>query len=347
MQLHVVELHVGGRRWADRARARCRVRRGGCDEAGRLLRHLRLRQHRLDQLRAEHAVPGCGRPCRLHRVGGRRSASVGAPASARACHALHAGSGPCACEAREAQALRRACRPAPRAMHAGTASRMRAPATSPAHGGLWCGSRRRAEPRARCPAPGGVNVALPTNITAEDVAKVINEAELVGMACSVDELATLAPVLGACATLRTFVVMEHEGCANPKLPALVKQARRPCVRALQAPRCDAGEGRRGCSGVRGARQRTGEACGRPERGAPGSGVSVVECLCVATAVRRSALAAKPGRSARVSIRAGREGGSGWCVWSPWQRQHPLLGLHGQRVGALQALVRHRRCLPRA
>jgi len=176
---------------------------------------------------------------------------------------------------------------------------------------------------------------------------VINEAELVGMACSVDELATLAPVLGACATLRTFVVMEHEGCANPKLPALVKQARRPCVRALQAPRCDAGEGRRGCSGVRGARQRTGEACGRPERGAPGSGVSVVECLCVATAVRRSALAAKPGRSARVSIRAGREGGSGWCVRSPWQRQHPLLGLHGQRVGALQALVRHRRCLPRA
>ena len=72
--------------------------------------------------------------------------------------------------------------------------------------------------------PGGVNVALPTNITAEDVAKVINEAELVGMACSVDELATLAPVLGACATLRTFIVMDHEGCTNPQLPALVKQA---------------------------------------------------------------------------------------------------------------------------
>ena len=69
-----------------------------------------------------------------------------------------------------------------------------------------------------------MNVALPTNITAEDVAKVINEAELVGMACSVDELATLAPVLGACRTLRTFVVMDHEGCTNPQLPALVKQA---------------------------------------------------------------------------------------------------------------------------
>ena len=72
--------------------------------------------------------------------------------------------------------------------------------------------------------PGGVNIALPTNITAEDVAKVINEAGLVGMACSVDELATLAPVLGACRTLRTFVVMDHEGNPNPQLPALVKQA---------------------------------------------------------------------------------------------------------------------------
>ena len=76
--------------------------------------------------------------------------------------------------------------------------------------------------------PGGVNVALPTNITAEDVAKVINEAELVAMACSVDELATLAPVLGACRTLRTFIVMDHEGSTNPQLPALVKQVS-PCV----------------------------------------------------------------------------------------------------------------------
>ena len=70
-----------------------------------------------------------------------------------------------------------------------------------------------------------MNVALPTNITAEDVAKVINEAELVGMACSVDELATLAPVLGACRTLRTFIVMDHEGNPNLQLPALVKKAR--------------------------------------------------------------------------------------------------------------------------
>ncbi len=72
-----------------------------------------------------------------------------------------------------------------------------------------------------------MNVPLPTNITAEDVVKVINEAELVGMACSVDELATLAPVLGGCPTLRTFIVMDHLGNPTPRLPALVKQARRP------------------------------------------------------------------------------------------------------------------------
>ena len=79
-----------------------------------------------------------------------------------------------------------------------------------------------------------MNVALPTNITAEDVAKVINEAELVGMACSVDELATLAPVLGACRTLRLFVVMDHEGNPSPQLPALVKQARAASAELLSA-----------------------------------------------------------------------------------------------------------------
>ena len=100
-------------------------------------------------------------------------------------------------------------------------------ASAPAHMEIWW-------------TPGGVNVALPTNITAEDVAKVINEAELVGMACSVDELATLAPVLGACRTLRTFIVMDHEGNPSPHLPALVKQAspgwRRyiPCLQSRAA-----------------------------------------------------------------------------------------------------------------
>ena len=72
---------------------------------------------------------------------------------------------------------------------------------------------------------GGVNVALPTNIAAADVAKLVAEAELVGMACSVDKLATLAPVLGACRTLRTFIVMDHAGNPSPQLPALVQQAR--------------------------------------------------------------------------------------------------------------------------
>ena len=96
-----------------------------------------------------------------------------------------------------------------------------------------------------------MNVALPTNITAEDVAKVIDEAELVGMACSVDELATLAPVLGACRTLRTFVVMDHEGCTNPRLPALVKQVRcitACCLKNKRAMHCVYGRATTTCSG---------------------------------------------------------------------------------------------------
>ena len=97
---------------------------------------------------------------------------------------------------------------------------------------------------------GGVNVALPTNIAAEDAAKVIDEAELVGMACSVDELAALAPVLGACRTLRTFIVMDHAGCPSPQLPALVKQARAASLfdslHAL-ASSCELCAGTHGCA----------------------------------------------------------------------------------------------------
>ena len=60
---------------------------------------------------------------------------------------------------------------------------------------------------------------LPLNITSEDMFKVISKAELVGMACSVDELAVLAPVLGGCPTLRTFVVTDHQG--NPIEPCFL------------------------------------------------------------------------------------------------------------------------------
>ena len=74
---------------------------------------------------------------------------------------------------------------------------------------------------------GGVNVALPTNLAPEDVAKVVNEAELVGVACAADELASLAPVLAACHTLRTFIVMDGQVDCDLHLPALVRQARQP------------------------------------------------------------------------------------------------------------------------
>lgn len=67
-------------------------------------------------------------------------------------------------------------------------------------------------------------MALPTNLAPEDVAAVINEAELVGVACAPDELPALAPVLRLCTTLRCFLVMD----GHPPAPAqLVQQARHP------------------------------------------------------------------------------------------------------------------------
>ncbi len=355
MQLHVVELHVGKRCWADRARARCRVCCGGGDEAGRLLRHLRLCQHRLDKLRDKHAVPGCGRHGRvalqavslLHRRGRRRSPSPGVcarvPCAMQVETLVHASRVP----SKKGQALRHPCRtvthagPAPLAMHAGTACRARRRRPRRRRMAAFSASTGGALSRARRPGPGGVNVALPTNITAEDVAKVINEAELVGMACSVDELATLAPVLGACHTLRTFVVMEHEGCANPKLPALVKQARRPPVdvrrprrraavlekAAVDAAVCK----RRGSALIKHVAARSAspgrlhECCGVPVCG----NISAAKHACD-----------RAGRFARVSTRVGQ------CkqpLCPALQRPPSLPRPQGRRGGTLQGLVRHGGC----
>lgn len=70
-----------------------------------------------------------------------------------------------------------------------------------------------------------MNVALPTNLAPEDVAAVINEAELVGVACAPDELPALAPVLRLCTTLRCLLVMD----ARPPAPAQLVQQARPCT----------------------------------------------------------------------------------------------------------------------
>ena len=68
-------------------------------------------------------------------------------------------------------------------------------------------------------------MALPTNLAPEDVAAVINEAELVGVACAPDELAALAPVLRLCTTLRCFLIMD----GRPPATAESVQQARPCA----------------------------------------------------------------------------------------------------------------------
>ena len=59
----------------------------------------------------------------------------------------------------------------------------------------------------RCGA-GATTVPLPTNISAEDIAKIAVEAEIRAMVCSAAELRAVAPVLASIPTLRTFIVMD-------------------------------------------------------------------------------------------------------------------------------------------
>jgi acyl-coenzyme A synthetase/AMP-(fatty) acid ligase len=56
---------------------------------------------------------------------------------------------------------------------------------------------------------GGVVVPLPTNILAEDVAAIMNEAEVACLMLSSGELAALAPVIGQCTTVRNVVVFDR------------------------------------------------------------------------------------------------------------------------------------------
>jgi fatty acid CoA ligase FadD9 len=59
---------------------------------------------------------------------------------------------------------------------------------------------------------GGVVVPLPTNILAEDVAAIIDEAEAACLTVSAAELPALAPVIGQCTTVRNVVVIDRCGC---------------------------------------------------------------------------------------------------------------------------------------
>ena len=72
-------------------------------------------------------------------------------------------------------------------------------------------------------AAGVTTVPLPTNIQAEDIVKIINEAELTCLTCSVGELPNLAPLVGGCKTVKTFVVMDLPSTIDPETQALMKK----------------------------------------------------------------------------------------------------------------------------
>lgn len=68
---------------------------------------------------------------------------------------------------------------------------------------------------------------LPTNIQAEDIVKIINEAELTCLICSIGELPNLAPLVGNCETVKAFVVMDLPSTIDPDTQALMKKVSGP------------------------------------------------------------------------------------------------------------------------
>lgn len=64
---------------------------------------------------------------------------------------------------------------------------------------------------------------LPTNIQAEDIVKIINEAELTCLVCSLAELGNLAALVGGCKTVRTFIVMDLPPQLDSQTEALLRK----------------------------------------------------------------------------------------------------------------------------
>ena len=73
---------------------------------------------------------------------------------------------------------------------------------------------------------GVTTVPLPTNIQAEDIVKIINEAELTCLICSIGELPGLVSLVGGCETVKTFVVMDLPSTIDPEIHALIKKVSR-------------------------------------------------------------------------------------------------------------------------
>ena len=67
---------------------------------------------------------------------------------------------------------------------------------------------------------------LPTNIQAEDIVKIINEAEITCLIVSMAELGNLAHLVGGCNTVKTFVAMDLPAHMDGETESLLKKVRR-------------------------------------------------------------------------------------------------------------------------
>ena len=84
---------------------------------------------------------------------------------------------------------------------------------------------------------GVTTVPLPTNIQAEDIVKIINEAELTCLICSLGELAGLASLVGGCETVKAFVVMDLPSTVDPDTRALMKKVCCPEEAGVRTASC--------------------------------------------------------------------------------------------------------------
>ena len=64
---------------------------------------------------------------------------------------------------------------------------------------------------------------LPTNIQAEDIVKIINEAELRCLICSFAEVGSLGPLLCNCTTVKSLIVMDLPTHIDPTAESVLQK----------------------------------------------------------------------------------------------------------------------------
>ncbi len=81
--------------------------------------------------------------------------------------------------------------------------------------------------RTDAPTAGATSVPVPLNIQAEDTVTIINEAELVCLICSLDELGSLSKLIRGCKTVKTLVVMDLPSELDSDTQALLREVGLP------------------------------------------------------------------------------------------------------------------------